>query len=286
MNNTTPCQPIGVLDGQIVSTKRCPKCGADKPLDDFCVDRSTPTGRKSRCRPCVAEDKKIWAANNPEKKREWHLRWARENPEKRKAGEARFREAHREMLREQAAQYRLDNPQEAVEYRRRNADILRLKAKEWAARNPDKVKASQRARALRFTTLDRERAAAATREWCRANPGKVAMQRYAARTDRDVSLAEYQESELSAIGDMYEEAMRLTEETGVKMAVDHLLPLNGRTVSGLHVLSNLRVVTHQVNSRKHNFLPGVLADQLWDPNGDDVYYDGDLPRRKGWKSRV
>lgn len=55
-----------------------------------------------------------------------------------------------------------------------------------------------------------------------------------------------------AIRVFYEEARRLTVETGVLHHVDHKIPLVGREVSGLHVESNLQVLTQRENSRKHN----------------------------------
>lgn len=55
-----------------------------------------------------------------------------------------------------------------------------------------------------------------------------------------------------AIRAFYAEARRLTVETGVLHHVDHKIPLVGREVSGLHVETNLQVLTYIENSRKHN----------------------------------
>jgi len=32
--------------------KRCPRCGQDKPLSDFYLDRSKASGLRSRCKVC------------------------------------------------------------------------------------------------------------------------------------------------------------------------------------------------------------------------------------------
>ena len=42
--------------------------------------------------------------------------------------------------------------------------------------------------------------------------------------------------------------------TGIKWSVDHIVPIKGKTVSGLHTWKNLQVIPMQQNRLKHNFL--------------------------------
>ena len=51
---------------------------------------------------------------------------------------------------------------------------------------------------------------------------------------------------------IYAEARRLTKETGIKHAVDHVIPIKSRLVCGLHVESNLAVLPALENGRKKN----------------------------------
>lgn len=57
-----------------------------------------------------------------------------------------------------------------------------------------------------------------------------------------------------AIRKFYELAAKLTWETGVQHEVDHIIPLGGKRVSGLHVHTNLQVLAMRANRSKFNRL--------------------------------
>jgi len=62
---------------------------------------------------------------------------------------------------------------------------------------------------------------------------------------------------LDLIQEFYELAQRKTEETGIKHEVDHEIPLHSRKDCGLHVETNLRVITKRANIQKGNFFKGA-----------------------------
>lgn len=59
-------------------------------------------------------------------------------------------------------------------------------------------------------------------------------------------------ADMQAIKMFYEIARRVTQCTGIRFEVDHVVPLRGKYVSGLHVPTNLRVIPKSLNCKKHN----------------------------------
>lgn len=55
-----------------------------------------------------------------------------------------------------------------------------------------------------------------------------------------------------AIAAIYAEARTLTLKTGIRHEVDHIVPIQGSKVCGLHVEYNLKILTKTENIKKHS----------------------------------
>lgn len=124
--------------------------------------------------------------------------------------------------------------QRAAKYRKEHPDRAAKAIKNWQQSNMRKV-------------------AANTRKWRAANPHK--MNYYGAKRRSQIlerTPAWQTDADRARIEMIYQCAKVWTETSGVLHHVDHILPLVGKLVSGLHVPDNLQILTASENSRKSN----------------------------------
>ena len=74
------------------------------------------------------------------------------------------------------------------------------------------------------------------------------------RRHREATPAWITQEQKQQIRGLYLSAQRLTEITGERYVVDHIVPLISDAVCGLHVPWNLRVITQEENLKKSNKL--------------------------------
>ena len=74
------------------------------------------------------------------------------------------------------------------------------------------------------------------------------------RRHRDATPSWLTPMERMQMRELYVQARKLTALTGERYVVDHIVPLRGEEVCGLHVPWNLRVITQDENLRKSNKL--------------------------------
>ena len=99
--------------------------------------------------------------------------------------------------------------------------------------------------------------------WAKANPARKAennaaySKRYPEKTRATRMLriattlrATPRWADIAAIKAIYAECVQTQNRTGVKHEVDHIVPLRGRTVCGLHVHWNLQILSRTENRKK------------------------------------
>jgi len=217
----------------------CKKCNVDKPLDEFQLDkrRNKYYGTCRKCRVSAQNDRRLANLEESRKRTREYLRvWRVKNPEKQTAICKKYDEKNRDKRSAYAKQYRKDNPEKVKallqSWIKANPEkikgYMQKASKAWHERNPDYLKDHYKANKERYVAARARRRAAqesATPSWLTAVDKAMIQEMY------DVSEARY-------------------IQTGIKHHVDHIVPINGKNVAGMHVPWNLQVITAHENLSK------------------------------------
>lgn len=150
--------------------------------------------------------------------------WIKENPDKVKANKKRYAKKH--------------------------SKTIVLKVKKWGKENPDKVRQNQRNSRKRHKL----KRLVTARRWRLINKHKV--KSYDAERRIKALNASLFKTELTDF--VLEEAFKLNilreKITGFRWHMDHVIPLQSKTVCGLHVWNNFQCLPQSMNNYKSNKL--------------------------------
>lgn len=119
----------------------------------------------------------------------------------------------------------------------------------------EKVQAARDANAKDYRKRSETYKAKAAK-WGRENPAKLAMQvRKRQAAMKQATPSWLTKAHWVQMNSVYKTAQVLSEVTGVPQEVDHIYPIKGKTVCGLHVPWNLRVIPAKENRMKGVLLP-------------------------------
>jgi len=160
-------------------------------------------------------------------------------------------------------------------YRKRQKKLDSVKAR--YQEKAEEIKAVERKR----YQDNRESLLEGKREYYKNNKQAVIANANKRKADQLQRTPEFSDSD--AIKRVYEQAGLLSEATGTPHHVDHVIPLRGENVSGLHVPGNLMIVPDNLNLSKSNkFTPGddpmrfndVAQKNITEQNAKGLLEDG------------
>ena len=153
--------------------------------------------------------------------KEYKAQWYLANKDRLKKRNAEYYQLHREKIIDQAKLWAKQNPQRAND-----------KAKKWHKENAAQYKAYQKI-------------------WGRSAKG-IAKVRRRQLTQLQRMPKWLNQDQLNEITSYYTIAKELSWLSESPLEVDHIIPLRGENVSGLHVPWNLQILPKTMNSKKGN----------------------------------
>ncbi len=197
-----------------------------------------------------------------------------EQHKKRLEAQKRYREKNKSILNAKSLQWQKENKDKAKKaherYVEKNKDLLLKKWKEdWQKKKAnltEKQKQDAQKRRQKWKSENPEKAKECARNWARKNPDKKSI---TSPEKRNAITAKRRSVKLKAIPIWFDDLDDLTIKeahslaklrekiTGIKWHVDHIIPLQGKKVCGLHCWNNVQVIPAKTNLSKSNFYEGT-----------------------------
>lgn len=193
--------------------QKCSKCRLLKDLCYFNKNRTSKSGYQSTCKQCQKE----YQQNHKNKIKESKRAWFQENKEKISKQQKEYKKVY----------LKSDNGKKVI-----SGCVKRY----WATPHGKMV-------------ITRCQKTHAQTDKGKTTRRKNDAKRRADKIKRTIKLTKQQENEIKQI---YKKARELEKLDGIPRHVDHIVPLRGKTVSGLHVPWNLQILTAEENRKKNN----------------------------------
>lgn len=156
------------------------------------------------------------------------------------------------LCKQHRSDYRNNHPRSEYQkdWKRKNQDKCKSYSRAWIERNPEKRREIETSWKARNPDRVKEMNRKGGKKWTEENRGKrlSIVRRYQLRKKQRTPIW----ADLKKIDEIYIKCQRLRDETGIAYEVDHVVPLAGKFVSGLHVHNNLQIVVMSHNRSKGN----------------------------------
>ena len=131
----------------------------------------------------------------------------------------------------------------------KNKELVKERSRQWALNNPEKRYAIH----CKNRKENREQHNATNRNWNSKNQDKKTALEGKRRSSKLLRTPKWLTADdIEHMRSLYSLAAMFQRESGVMYHVDHIIPLQGKLVSGLHVPNNLRVIPATDNLKKSN----------------------------------
>ncbi len=191
------------------------------------------------CIECRASEGARQSADQREHRSAKNLAWRRANPEQGREYSRAYRRANPEKHAEATLEWKRKNPERTRAIKERTTAKNRAS---WQAARREKYKADP---------LERAKVAAQVARYKQNNPHRIRIIRNKQNRGMKQATPKWLSREQrQALAAFYWLAQDCTTITGERYQVDHIIPLRGKGVCGLHVPWNLQVLPREVNQRK------------------------------------
>lgn len=222
----------------MADSKTCPRCKETKLFQEFYKRAASPDGLSSSCKTCAKKASKIYREEKSDFIKESKHAYYEANREKILEKSRKYTEENRETIRERQQKAYYDNRDTILKKRRerdsKNRERIREQRRNYYWRNRERVCALEKQKRKRRSSQIREQNARRKAWKIKATPTWLSRQHI-----KEIRL-------------MYSLAENLAANTGISYHVDHMHPLKGENLCGLHVPWNLRVIPARENLQKNN----------------------------------
>jgi hypothetical protein len=250
------------------SMKTCTTCKIEKNLTEFHKHSGSKDGHHWKCKKCVAHYQKELKTKYKKARGEMPEDWAigktkictqciatKELSEFNK--DVTTKDGYKPYCRACLKIYKDANKDKTAAYNEATKEHRKIKAAKYFQENKEAIYEYRKTDKVvsyhkKYLKDNEEKIASQQKKWNSENKGLVRAHR--AKRRAQIKQATVPWADIDAINKIYDDCVRLSQESGIEHQVDHIVPLQHEQVCGLHWEGNLRIITREENQSKHNKL--------------------------------